>query len=86
MPDCVKNDACWVIAAIKPLPFRGGEGGGGHCEAMAGDSHFACLTGPTPTPPLKGRGYGCSPPIWVILTVLPPPHHHEWIAGLQLQQ
>jgi len=35
---------------IKPLPFRGGVGGGAVQEAV---SH---ATVPTPTPPLKGRG------------------------------
>ncbi len=33
-----------------PLPFRGGVGGGG-CQRSA------TLTVPTPTPPLKGRGF-----------------------------
>lgn len=39
-----------VSVIVSPLPFRGGTWGGG-VDAM----HIQTV--PTPTPPLKGRGY-----------------------------
>ena len=40
-----------MISNLKPLPFRGGVGGGAVSRREASMLYF-----PTPTPPLKGRG------------------------------
>jgi hypothetical protein len=47
--------------AAAPLPFRGGVGGGG-CPPGAWDVGIA----PTPTPPLKGRGFPAGAQGWLI--------------------